>query len=334
MRAFVVAAPGSATVEDVEPPAAVPGEVVVDVERVGICGTDHEFLTGDMAYLRSGHARYPMRIGHEWCGVVSAVGDGVDATWLGQRVTGDTMLGCGACATCAAGRRYLCPNRLEIGIRGGRPGALAEQLAVPVTALHALPPTVGPTAGALVEPGGNSIRAAQAAGAAPGVSIAIWGPGTIGLLAALFARAAGAEVHVVGLTDESLAFARSLGLRGAADAPTASFDAAIDATNGASAPDEALRALRPGGRLVCIGIAAEPSRIDTRDLVFGDTTVLGLLSGSPVLPAAIDNYATGAVDPTPLVAATVGLDQVADALAGERPDGAGPGPKVHVDPRL
>jgi threonine dehydrogenase-like Zn-dependent dehydrogenase len=275
-----------------------------------------------------------MRIGHEWCGVVSAVGDGVDASWLGERVTGDTMLGCGACPTCFAGRRYLCPNRQEIGIRGGRPGALAEQLAVPVTALHALPPTVGPAAGALVEPGGNSIRAAQAAGAAPGVRIAIWGPGTIGLLTALFARAAGAEVHMVGLTDESLAFARTLGLPASTDGAPGSFDAAIDATNGASAPGDALRAVRPGGRLVCIGIAAEPSRIDTRDLVFGDITVVGLLSGSPGLPAAIDRYATGAVDPTPLVAATVGLDRVADALAGLPPDGAGPGPKVHVDPRL
>jgi threonine dehydrogenase-like Zn-dependent dehydrogenase len=244
------------------------------------------------------------------------------------------MLGCGACPACAAGRRYLCPNRSEIGIRGGRPGALAEQLAVPVTALHALPSAVGPTAGALVEPGGNSIRAARAAGAAPGTRIAVWGPGTIGLLAALFAAAAGADVHVVGLTDESLAFAGTLGLSGVRGVAPGSFDAAIDATNGASVPAEALRAVRPGGRLVCIGIAGEPSRIDTRDLVLGEITVVGLLSGSPGLRAAIDSYASGAVDPTPLVAATIGLDRVADALAGWRPADAGPGPKVHVDPRL
>jgi threonine dehydrogenase-like Zn-dependent dehydrogenase len=205
---------------------------------------------------------------------------------------------------------------------------------VPDAALHALPATVGPTAGALVEPGGNSIRSARAAGAAAGTRIAIWGPGTIGLLAALFARAAGADVHVVGLTDESVAFARTLGLPAALEAPPGSFDAAIDATNGASAPAEALRAVRPGGRLVCVGLAAEPSRIDTRDLVLDDITVVGLLSGSPGLPAAIDSYAAGTVDPTPLVAATIALDQVADALAGGRPDGAGPGPKLHVDPRL
>ena len=118
------------------------------------------------------------------------------------------------------------------------------------------------------------------------------------------------------------------------DVTPGSYDAAIDATNDPSVPAEALHAVRPGGRLVCIGIAGEPSRIDTRDLVFGDITVVGLLSGSPGLRAAIDSYASGAVDPTPLVAATVGLAGVADALAGRRPAGARPGPKVQVDPRL
>jgi threonine dehydrogenase-like Zn-dependent dehydrogenase len=95
MRAFVVTGQGSAEVCDVPPPEPAPGVVVVDVERAGVCGTDAEFFTGAMAYLQTGAARYPIRIGHEWCGVVSAVGPNVDPGWLGRRVTGDTMLGCG-----------------------------------------------------------------------------------------------------------------------------------------------------------------------------------------------------------------------------------------------
>ncbi|MFM9500472.1 alcohol dehydrogenase catalytic domain-containing protein, partial [Streptomyces galilaeus] len=87
MRALVITAPGAAEVREVPEPAAGPGEVVVDVRRAGICGTDVEFFTGDMAYLRSGDAAYPIRIGHEWAGRVSAVGDGVDPAWLGSRVT-------------------------------------------------------------------------------------------------------------------------------------------------------------------------------------------------------------------------------------------------------
>ncbi|MFC7642416.1 alcohol dehydrogenase catalytic domain-containing protein [Streptosporangium lutulentum] len=83
MRAFVVTGPRRFAVEDVEPPVAGAGQVVVDVERAGVCGTDVEFFTGEMAYLHQGHAEYPMRLGHEWCGTVSAVGDGVDESWIG-----------------------------------------------------------------------------------------------------------------------------------------------------------------------------------------------------------------------------------------------------------
>ena len=143
MRAFVLTGPRQFTVAEVEPPVAAPGQVVVDVERAGVCGTDVEFFTGHMAYLHQGHATYPMRLGHEWCGAVSAVGDGVDPAWAGQRVTGDTMLGCGHCRRCRTGRQHVCADRFEIGVRGGWPGALAEQLPVPVTALRALPDSVG-----------------------------------------------------------------------------------------------------------------------------------------------------------------------------------------------
>ena len=182
---------------------AAHGEVVVDVERVGVCGTDVEFFTGEMAYLHQGHASYPMRLGHEWAGTVASVGEGVDPAWVGRRVMGDTMLGDGV-PPVRKGHQHVCENRQEVGVRGGRPGALAEQLAVPAGSLHALPDPVDAVLGALVEPGGNSLRAAQAAALAPGDRALVLGPGTIGLLVAMFARAAGAEVHLMGRGEESL----------------------------------------------------------------------------------------------------------------------------------
>jgi threonine dehydrogenase-like Zn-dependent dehydrogenase len=336
VRAYVVTGPGEGRVEDVEPPAAGPGLVVVDVERVGVCGTDVEFFTGEMAYLHTGHAAYPLRLGHEWCGTVSAVGDGVDPAWLGRRVTGDTMLGCGRCHRCLGGRQHVCEHRHEIGIRHGWPGALAERLPVPATALHELPDAVGPVAGAMVEPGGNALRAALAAGAAPGRRVVVVGPGTIGLLTALFAAAHGAEVHVVGVTEASLALAREMGVAHAWPAgglPDVPFDAVVDATSDAGVPAAALDLVEPGGRVVYIGLAGRPSTIDTRTLALKDVTAVGILSGSPGLRGAVEHYAAGRVRPEPLVAATVGLTGVGDVLAGRRPSGAGPGPKVHVDPR-
>jgi 2-desacetyl-2-hydroxyethyl bacteriochlorophyllide A dehydrogenase len=331
----VVTGPGECAVQDVDPPAAAPGEVVVDVARVGVCGTDLEFFTGEMTYLHDGHAAYPMRLGHEWCGVVSAVGNGVAGAWLGRRVAGDTMLGCGRCHRCRSGRQHLCQDRFEVGIRGGKPGALAEQLAVPASSLVALPDVVDDTAGAMVEPGANALRAVWAADVHRGDRVLVLGPGTIGTLAAQFARAAGAEVHVLGEREPSLSFARSLGLDGvwtAGDLPRLAFDAVIDASTAASLPALALELVEPGKRVVYIGIAAVPSTIDTRTMLLKDVTAVGVLSGSPALPGAVEAYADGSVNPRPLVAATVGLEQVGDVLAGRRPVGAGPGPKIHVDP--
>lgn len=336
MRAFVLTAPGECSVQEVPAPTAAPGEVVVDVERVGVCGTDVELFTGEMAYLHQGHSTYPIRPGHEWSGVVSAVGDGVDPAWLGRRVTGDTMIGDGTCRRCLRGHQHVCDHRQELGVRDGRPGALAEQLAVPASSLHVLPDSVDPVLGALVEPGGNSLRAARAADLHPGDRALVLGPGTIGLLVAMFARAAGAEVHLMGLTHDSLEFARSLGFEHAwtrQNLPDLPFDAVVDASNAADLPALALDLVEPAGRVVHIGLAGGPSTIDTRTLALKDVTAVGVLSASPGLKDTIRAYADGAIDPRPLVAATVGLDEVGDVLAGRRPAGAGPGPKIHVDPR-
>jgi threonine dehydrogenase-like Zn-dependent dehydrogenase len=331
VRAFVITGPRRAEVRDVPAPVAGSGEVVVDVERCGVCGTDAEFFSGEMAYLRTGEAAYPIRIGHEWAGVVGAVGSDVDGSWIGKRVTGDTMLGCGRCARCAGGRQHLCAERHEIGIRRGWPGALATRLPVPVRALHELP--VDPVLGALVEPGANAVRAVRAA--LPAERLLVLGPGTIGLLCALLAVADGVETHLVGIEPASLTFARSLGLPAwtAQTLPSPRFDSVIDASNGAGVPARAVEMVEPGGRVVFIGLAGEPSLLDTRSLTLNDVTAVGVLSGSGGLAGAIERYASGAVDPRPLVAATVGLSEVADVLAGRRRPEWGAAPKIHVDPR-
>lgn len=335
MRAFIVYGPGESAVADVAPPVPAGDEVVVDVERVGLCGTDVEFFTGEMQYLHDGHAHFPMRLGHEWVGQVSALGNGVDESWLGRRVTGDTMLGCQRCRRCLQGHQHVCADRTEIGIRGDRPGALAEQMAVPAWALHPLPDSVDAVRGALVEPGGNALRCVQAAQLAPGDRVLVLGPGTIGLLVAMFARADGAEVHLMGLTAASLAFAQSLGFENSwtiEQLPHLPFDAVIDASHAPELPALAIDLVEPGKRVVYIGLAGTPSTIDSRKLAFKDVTAVGVLSASPGLAGAIERYASGEVDPTPLVAATVGLDSVAEVLAGGRPEGSGQGPKIHVDP--
>lgn len=333
MRAFVITGPRSSAVIDVPAPVALAGQVVVDVSRAGLCGTDVEFFTGEMAYLHSGDAAYPMRIGHEWCGVVSSVGPAVDLELVGLRVTGDTMLGCGSCARCVAGRQHLCASRFEIGIRGGWPGALASQLVVPASSLVPLPSTVDDGLGALVEPGGNALRAFRAAGVSAGERLLVVGPGTIGLLVALIARSYSVDVHLLGVAPASLEFARSLGFS-AGTTTAGRYDGVVDASTGADVPALALSVVEPGRRVVYIGLSGSPSLVDSRDLVLNDLTATGILSASGGLEGTVALYATGAVNPTSLVAATIGLGEVAAALAGHRPLDWGSAPKIHVNPTL
>lgn len=333
MRAFVLDGPRRAGVRDVAPPTAAPGDVVVDVQRAGVCGTDVELFTGEMPYILEGLTTYPLRIGHEWMGTVTAVGDGVERQWLGRRVTGDTMLGCGVCRRCRTGFQHVCEFRGELGVRDGRAGALAEQVAVPATSLRELPDSVDDASGALVEPGGNALRSVQAAALRPGDRALVLGPGTIGLLVAMFARAAGAEVHLMGRSERSLGFARSLGFDGVwteDQLPELPWDAVIDASNAQHLPAKAAELVEPGKRVVYVGLAGSPSLVDTRTLVFKDVTAVGVLSGSPALTETIEAYASGSVDPRSLVASTVDLEDLAPVLAGQRPPGAGPGPKVQV----
>jgi 2-desacetyl-2-hydroxyethyl bacteriochlorophyllide A dehydrogenase len=337
MRAFVLTAPREFAVQEVPAPVAAAGEVVIDIERVGVCGTDVEFFTGEMAYLHQGHATYPMRLGHEWCGRVASVAADVDPAWIGRNVVGDTMIGDGTCRRCMRGRQHVCEQRTEVGIRNGRPGALAEQIAVPVSSLHVLPDALDAVAGALVEPGGSALRSALATQAGPGDRVLVLGPGTIGTLVALFLRATGAEVHLMGRSSRRLDFVRGLGFANAwteATLPQLPFDAIVDASNAQHLPALAVELVEPAGQVVYVGLAGSPSQIDSRDLVLKDVTAVGILSASPGLAQTIDAYASGAVDPRPLVAATVGLEQVGAVLAGESVAGAGNGPKIHVDPGL
>jgi 2-desacetyl-2-hydroxyethyl bacteriochlorophyllide A dehydrogenase len=334
MRALIIDGTKSASVRDVPVPAPGPGQVLVDVHRVGICGTDVELFTRELAYFDQGKSSFPLCPGHEWCGTVSATGAGVGGHWAGARVTGDTMLGCGRCRRCASGRHHVCADRSEIGITGW-PGALAEKLLVPAGSLYRLPDVVDDRAGALVEPGGNAWRAVAAAHAGPGKRLLIWGPGSIGLLATAFARAAGAEVDVAGLDSRRDDLARRFGAARCfttTEPPQGCYDAVIDCTGDEAVPALALRFTEPGGRIVYIGLSRRPSLVDSREIALNDITAVGILGASAGLAPAIEHYADGRVAPGALAQVLVGLDRAAEALAGQLDTGAGT--KIHIDPRL
>jgi threonine dehydrogenase-like Zn-dependent dehydrogenase len=149
-------------------------------------------------------------------------------------------------------------------------------------------------------------------------------------------HAGAGRVHLMGRDDRSTAFARTLGFEGVwteDELPDLPWDAVVDASNAAALPAKALELVEPGKRVVYVGLAGSPSLVDTRMLALKDVTAVGVLSASGGLEGTIAAYASGEVDPRPLVAATIGLEGLAAVLDGDRPADAGPGPKIHVDLR-
>ncbi len=333
MRAFTIEAPGVGRVRDV--PAPVPGalDAVVDIEAVGLCGTDLELYDGTMPYFDQGLARYPLRPGHEWAGTVRAVGEGVHAVSPGDRVVGDTFIGCGTCERCLSGRHHVCAAHIEVGVRGGYDGALAEQLLVPARVLHRVPADLTAAEAAFVEPGSCALRGVKLAGAAPGLATLVWGAGTIGTLAAQSARAYEAEVTIVVHRPEDAARLDRLGFD---DVVTESqlgdreFAAVIEATGDATVPEQALDRLAPGGRLALIGLPPRPVGLDVAQIVLHDRTVVGVLGGSCDIDETIEMLASGRLEVTPMIAAKIGLDDVDPALANRLRSPRGIGCKIQV----
>lgn len=333
MRAFVLDGPGLGAVQEVPAPVVGAVDVLVEIAVVGLCGTDVELFRGTMPYFHEGLARFPLRPGHEWAGTVVAAGAEVTRFSEGDRVTGDTFIGCGRCELCRSGRHHLCSRHVEVGVRGGRDGALADYLVVPERALYRLPDAMSFEDAAFVEPGSCSLRGVTAAGIGPGTSTLIWGAGTLGLLAAFFSQIRNAQVTVVTRRVDQTGYVRSLGFQDVVEEGQLGgrrFGSVIDATGADEVPERALDHVLPGGRLVLLGVPSRSVGLPVSRIVHNDLSVVGILGGSAEIAETIRIIATGAVNLAALVAARLHLQDVGALLAsGLRRPGV-PAPKVQV----
>jgi L-iditol 2-dehydrogenase len=185
--------PGDMDLVERPTPQAEPGYVVLDVNAVGICGTDIHIYKGEYKVIPT------VTTGHEVCGVVSAIGEGVDASWLGQRVVSETFYAtCGTCMYCRGGKPNMCGNRKSIGTHVN--GAMAPRVAVPVKGLHTPPAHMSDAAASISEPVACCVNSMfdDAPYIGAGDQVLVVGPGTIGIVAAQVARACGATVTVRG----------------------------------------------------------------------------------------------------------------------------------------
>ncbi|MET9494544.1 alcohol dehydrogenase catalytic domain-containing protein [Streptomyces sp. NPDC006552] len=315
-RAVVVDAPGRHRVVPHEPAPPGAGEARVRVHAVGICGSDREVYQGNRP---EGYVRYPLTPGHEWSGVVEAVGDGVPAGLVGRKVVGEGFRNCQVCDRCHAGETTLCTAGYEeTGFT--QPGAMAATLVLPARLLHVLADDAELSAAALLEPAACVAAAALKAGARPGQRVAVVGTGTLGMLAVQFLAAASpAELLVVGTRDERAVLARRFGatdFRLRTDPLPADADVVIETAGSASAARTAASLLRRGGRLVLTGIpAAGAEGLDPTDLVVRQLEVRTVFGAAPDAWAhAVRMFGAGLLDPLPLVTHEVPLERFAEAI--------------------
>jgi L-iditol 2-dehydrogenase len=331
MRAALLRDFGTLAVEEVATPQPGPGEVLVRVSACGVCGTDLKIVAG--AYQGTWPPELPFIIGHEWSGEVAALGPGTERSGLavGDRVVAENHTGCGQCPMCRAGRYNLCERVREPGFKlygHTAPGALAQYAARPALALHKVPAHVTDLAAALVNQGALTVHAARRARLGPGASVAVYGPGLLGLLMLQVARAAGATTVIMVGRGQRLAVARELGATAIvdyqADDPVAGVRAAtggrgadcvFDCSGNPAVMGQLLRSARRGGTVALLGLAGGAVADLPVDLVtLDELDVLGVRSSPNAYPAMIALLASGAVRTEPLTTHVYPLAEVAAAF--------------------
>jgi 2-desacetyl-2-hydroxyethyl bacteriochlorophyllide A dehydrogenase len=283
MKALVYTKPLEVTYRDEPDPPVPAGEALVRIDAVGICGSDmHGYHGHDPRRVP------PLVLGHE------AAGEVVAGAWKGRQVVLNPLVTCGCCDYCRGGRANLCPQRKLIGMN--RPGAFAELIAMPEENLIEAPAGMSAAAAAVTEPAATALHAmhlGQRVLSRPmsEAKVLVIGGGSVGLLSALWAQVMGGRAVLVGETNAlRRASAQKAGVEAydplATQPGENAFDLVIDAVGAKATRQAAIRAVRPGGAIVHIGLLDSTGESDWRKITLQEVTVIGTYTYTAVDLAA------------------------------------------------
>jgi L-iditol 2-dehydrogenase len=296
-------------------PEPGPGEVLIQVKAVGVCGSDiHYFEHGRIAdFVVEG----PLVLGHEASGVVAGLGEGVEDVTVGTTVAMEPGVPCGRCHECRLGRYNLCPD-VEFFATPPIDGAFCEYVVLPRDFVHPVPDHVSFDAAALLEPLSVGVWACQKAEVSLGTRVLITGCGPIGAVCALVARARGAEVvAVTDINPDRRAQLERLGFvtLDPTTGPLPEADVLLECSGAAPAMDQGIRSLAPAATAVLIGMAPT----DTVEIPVGaiqgkEIWLTGTFRYANTYPSAVELVASGRVDLDAIVSASYSLEEVEQAL--------------------
>lgn len=286
MKALVKteAAPGL-TLTDVPQPAPGARDVLIQVDRTGICGTDLHIYNWDSWAQKT--IPVPLVVGHEFVGRIVELGKDVDYLKVGDLVSGEGHLICGRCRNCLAGRRHYCKDTKGVGVNS--PGAFAEFLVLPATNVWKLAPEISKDSAAIFDPFGNATHTALAFPLL-GEDVLITGAGPIGCMAAAIAKHAGARhIVVTDLNPRRLALATKLGATRTVDVTketlsevqkdlgmTEGFDVGLEMSGNKHAFNDLIANMRHSGQIALLGIPEPGIGIDWNQVIFNSLTIQGI----------------------------------------------------------
>ena len=319
MKALLLTAPSTFEFTEVSDPLVAPGEVGIDVQACGVCGSDIHGMDG-----RSGRRIPPIVMGHEAAGIISELGEGVTDWQIGDRVTFDSTEFCGECEECERGNFNLCANRRVLGVSCAdyrRHGCFAERVVLPTRILHRIPAALSYEKAAFAEPVAIALHAVNLAPPVFDEPVVVIGSGLIGLLVIQALRARGwSEVIAVDLDDSRLVLAKQLGASRTFSANQGNLathlreicggDGARTAFEvvGAAAPvDLAIRSVCKGGTVVLVGNLQPSVPMPLQEVVTRQITLKGSCACAGEYPEAIRRIEDGSIQVEPLLSATAPL---------------------------
>ena len=313
--------PHSVELRDVPDPKPGPQDVIMEVQAVGVCGSDLHMWTGHQSWK----VEYPMVLGHEFAGVVCEVGSDVEGWKIGDRVVSETHAKIDANSPLSRQGLYnLDPNRGGYGAAVS--GAMTRRVKVPTRILHRMPDNLSFEVAAMTEPCCVAYNAAvQNARICPGDRVLVLGPGPIGILAAAMARLCGAEVAIVGLPRdaERLQVAKHYGCttltegveEWSREVDGLGVDGVIDATGVSAALQTAMQVVRPAGWISKVGWGPQPLNFSLDPLVQKNIRLQGSFSHNwPIWERIIRLLATRQLDVTPVIGGSWPLLQWKEAF--------------------
>lgn len=260
-------------------------DLLIKIKKTAICGTDVHIYKWDDWSQKT--IPIGMTVGHEYVGVVEAMGDGVRGFNLNDRVSGEGHITCGHCRNCRAGRRHLCRNTVGVGVN--RPGAFAEYLVIPADNAFKLPDEVTDDLAAIFDPFGNAVHTALSFDLV-GEDVLITGAGPIGIMAAAVARHCGARhVVITDINDYRLELAEQMGATRAVNTTTTDlkdvmhelgmkegFDVGMEMSGVPVAFNQMLDTMNHGGKIAMLGIPPSEMAVDWNQVIFKGLVIKGV----------------------------------------------------------